>query len=262
MLFLRPGHLVSTVAGILSTARASKSLPFGLLFSFAWRHKLAALREGFVGNQSLWDRLLLDGARTKTLGWAASVREVIVSGGPVPEDALTPARVALSIPLVNAFTHPLCTAPVLATHPLDLQDFTRAAPSSVFHEKSEAADGYARSAPFGPPSVNVETKLVGVDDEAVENAMDPEGTLLVRGPPVARRVSLAAFVKSASAAGSSPFSTGGVLSASVSGEDYVNVNIEGAEGEAVAPAKEGENEGWTSCEVRARVMTNGSFVLV
>lgn len=188
----------------------------------------------------------------------------------MPEDALTPARVALSIPLVNAFTHPLCAAPVLATHPLDLQDFARAATTSAFSEKlssdnGTAAEGYARSAPFGPPAVNVETKLVGVDDEAVENAMDPEGTLLVRGPPVARRVSLAAFVRSAvaSAAASGPFATtGGVLSASVSGEDYVNVNIEGAVEGAAAEAREEETDGWTSCDARARVMTNGSFVLV
>lgn len=129
---------------------------------------------------------------------------------------LTPARIALSVPLVNAFAHPLVTAPVLASNPLDLQDI----PSPP------NKDGTTTIAHTGPPGVNVEVKLVGVNDEVVENGGDPVGGLLVRGPPVGKMVNL---------------------------EDYVDVPT-GTEGES-------ENEGWIQTDIKARVQTNGSFQL-
>lgn len=77
VLFLKPAHLSSIVSGILQAAKKS-----WFLYSFAWRHKLAGVTDGFITNQSLWDRLVFDGARAKTLGnGAATIREVIVSGG-------------------------------------------------------------------------------------------------------------------------------------------------------------------------------------
>jgi long-chain acyl-CoA synthetase len=78
----------------------------------------------------------------------------------------------LSVPLVNCFTHPLVPGPALTSHPLDLQDF------------SAVGDGEFSAAHVGPPSVNTEAKLVGVDDESVEKGGDPVGTLLIRGPSV------------------------------------------------------------------------------
>ncbi|KAH8833558.1 hypothetical protein DL96DRAFT_1666671 [Flagelloscypha sp. PMI_526] len=116
------------------------------------RHRLkaliSALFEGFITKDSLWDRLVYDGARVKVLGnGAGTLRGLIVSGGPVPSELLTPARVAFSIPLVNAFSHPLVAGPVLASHPLDVQDF---------------------------PQLNLPER---------EN---PVGKLIVRGPPVGR----------------------------------------------------------------------------
>ncbi|KIM48939.1 hypothetical protein M413DRAFT_438115 [Hebeloma cylindrosporum] len=200
VIFLKPAHLNSMVNEIMASARKS-----WLLYPIAWRHKLAGVSEGFITNQSLWDRLVFDGARANVLGHAAAtLRAVVVSGGHIANDVLTPARIALSVPLVNAFTHPLVAAPVLASHPLDLQDI----PS------------LKAAAHTGPPGVNVEVKLTGVNDDVVEAGGDPDGNLLVRGPPVGKQVGL---------------------------EDYVHV----AEAE----------DGWTPMEARARVLTNGAFLL-
>lgn len=58
---------------------------------------------------------------------------------------------------------------MLATHAFDLQ--------SLPSEKGEKLH-------VGAPSINVEVKLVGVDDAAIEKGHDPRGKLLVRGPPV------------------------------------------------------------------------------
>ncbi len=77
VIFLKPGHLEDIVGGINKEARLS-----WFLHAFAARHKAAALTEGFVTNQSLWDRLVFDGARATVLGHAAAtLRAVIVSGG-------------------------------------------------------------------------------------------------------------------------------------------------------------------------------------
>lgn len=118
---------------------------------------------------------MFQGARVQVLGaGAATVRAVVVSGGPLSADILTPARVALSVPLVNAHTHPLVTAPIFASHGHDLQTFSQ----------SDSSD--AGIAHVGPPTVNIEAKLVGLDDEAVEKGADPVGTLHVRGPIVGK----------------------------------------------------------------------------
>jgi len=117
-------------------------------------------------------------------------------------------RVALSVPLVNAHTHPLVAGPVLSSHLLDLQDFSDPSrPDEVAHT--------------GAPSVNVEVKLKGVNDDAVENGADPVGKVHVRGPPVTKALQL---------------------------DDFVNV-------------QDNEEEEWTSLDISARVQTNGAFVL-
>lgn len=65
---------------------------------------------------------------------------------------------------------------MLASHALDLQDFPPMAsdslPSPIAH--------------VGPPSINVEVKLVGLDDKLVENGADPVGSLLIRGPTIGK----------------------------------------------------------------------------
>ena len=224
-MFIKPGHLTSIVSGIISEAKKS-----WLLQPFAWRHKLAGVTDGFITNQSLWDRLVFDSARVRVIGdSAATLRAVVVSGGMSPFltftgktadlrilgnlDAahLTSARIALSVPFVNAFTHPLVAAPVLASHAFDLQDFY-----STTEDKAVA--------PTGPPGVNVEAKLMRVDDDAVEKGGDPSGDLLVRGPPVGKLVTL---------------------------EDYVEV-----------PSGDSpDGYEWARMDVRARIRPNGSFLL-
>ncbi|KAJ7285654.1 acetyl-CoA synthetase [Mycena rebaudengoi] len=202
--FLKPGHLHTLVPAILKEARKSF-----LLFPFAWRHKATGISEGFVTKESLWDRLVFDGARTRVAGnGAGALRGVIVSEGPLAAEVLTPARVTLSVPIINCYSHPLVAGPVLASHALDLQDLTT--------ESSTTAH-------TGPPSINVEAKLVGVEDEPVENGADPVGILMVRGPSVGKLTSMEA--------------------------SYVSI-------------PSGEDEGWIGTGMRATVQTNGAFHLL
>ena len=77
IMFIKPGHLTSIISGIISEAKKS-----WFLQPFAWRHKLAGVTDGFITNQSLWDRLVFDSARTRVIGdSAATLRAVVVSGG-------------------------------------------------------------------------------------------------------------------------------------------------------------------------------------
>jgi long-chain acyl-CoA synthetase len=120
---------------------------------------------------------------------------------------LTPARIALSVPLVIAHTHPVVSAPVLASHPQDVQTFAVTSDQDIAH--------------VGPPTVNIEVKLVGVDDGAVERGDDPEGVLHVRGPIVGRVISF----------------------------------TDGTEADKVPNTE----DPWVSTGSRARVHTNGAF---
>ena len=190
----------------------------------------------------MWDRFLFDGARTKVLGpTAATLRAVMVSGGeldqtspvlgalrlevsgstnisfcsgPIESKLLTPSRIALSVPVVNILSHPLVTGPVFASHAFDLQDFI-----------TEEAKGQEEPAHSGPPTINIEVKLVGVDDEAIEGGADPEGVVFIRGPPVGKLVNV---------------------------EDYVDVHVDEKE----------EGEGWVGTGLRAKVLSNGAFVVL
>ncbi|TFK26386.1 acetyl-CoA synthetase [Coprinopsis marcescibilis] len=207
VLFVKPDHLRSATKEILKHAAKAS-----LLYRFGWRHKLAGVTDGFLTRESLWDRMLFDTARAKVLGnISATARAVIVSGGTIEASLMTPARIAFSVPVINCLSHPLVTAPVLASHAFDLQDFTL--------DKTNVSVEFP--AHTGPPGVNVEVKLVGVDDEAVESGSDPVGVMLVRGPPVAKLVNVEGYVE-------------------------------------VPPTN--DDEGWTGLGIRARMQTNGSMV--
>ena len=95
--------------------------------------------------------------------------------GPLKASLLVPARIALSVPLINVYTHPLVAGPILASHPLDLQEFP-ALPD----------DEFSTVAHVGPASVNTEVKLVGVEDDKIQSGANPVGKLFVRGPPVGK----------------------------------------------------------------------------
>jgi long-chain acyl-CoA synthetase len=71
-------------------------------------------------------------------------------------------QVALSIPLIRILSHPAVCGPVCASHGLDLQYFPKKGNTSA-------------SAHVGPPSVNIEAKLSGVNDTAFEKGVDPAG---------------------------------------------------------------------------------------
>jgi long-chain acyl-CoA synthetase len=76
ILFIKATHLQSLSSSI--TTEAKKSF---LLYSFAYRHKLAGMTEGFITNDSLWDRIVFHAARSAVLGDCAnSIRTVVVSG--------------------------------------------------------------------------------------------------------------------------------------------------------------------------------------
>lgn len=169
----------------------------------AWRHKFSSMLDGFITKQSLWDRLVFDNARAKVMSkGAGTVRAIVVSGGALSNiqigtvtngtlfigslesSALTPARIALSIPVVNSYTHPAVAGPIFASHPLDLQTFPSISPVPT----ATAAENYSYTyeSPVGPPTVNIESKLLGVNDDAVEGGGDPVGALWVRGPAVGK----------------------------------------------------------------------------
>ncbi|GJE86971.1 acetyl-CoA synthetase-like protein [Phanerochaete sordida] len=179
ILFVSPAHLTTLSSAIIENAKKASTV----LYSLAWRHKLAGVLEGFFTKQSLWDRLVFDGARMQVMGkGAGTVRALVVSEGPVENQALTPARVAMSVPIVLVHSHPQVSGPVLATHPLDVQSF----PADSASPGASAADNYTFSylATVGAPTINVEAKLKGVDDDSVEDGGDPAGHLYLRGPSV------------------------------------------------------------------------------
>ena len=111
ILFVRPSHLTALTRAIIDNAKKTS----GFFYALAWRHKLGAILEGFFTKQSLWDRLVFDNARVEVMGkGAGTVRVLVASGGerflhaframvdlsigPVETQALTPARIALSVP--------------------------------------------------------------------------------------------------------------------------------------------------------------------
>lgn len=93
--------------------------------------------------------------------------------GYTPAETLTPARIAFSIPYVNAVSSDLVCGPLFASYPHDLQ----------IHPVPEAGDEFENIAHVGAPTVSMEVKLVGVDDTAIEKGKDPVGEVYIRGPP-------------------------------------------------------------------------------
>ncbi|KAH9930996.1 uncharacterized protein B0H18DRAFT_992194 [Fomitopsis serialis] len=96
-----------------------------------------------------------------------------VHKGPIESQLLVPMRIALSVPIVNAHIHPLVAGPVFAKQ-----------------RQISAVDSFALTylAAVGPPSVNVEAKLRGVNDADIESGGDPVGALHIHGPSVGKPV--------------------------------------------------------------------------
>lgn len=76
ILFVQPGQIMDLTERILDEAKKS------WIYTIAWKHKFAGLLDGFLTNQSLWDRLVFDGARAKVMGdEVGAMRTVVASGG-------------------------------------------------------------------------------------------------------------------------------------------------------------------------------------
>ncbi|KAF8334058.1 acetyl-CoA synthetase-like protein [Cantharellus anzutake] len=167
-LFILPDHLDTLRSSII--AHASSSFYSG----WAWGRKLVDLAGGALAENTFFDRIGgLNQARRATLGYSKTepwLNAVVAAGGPCDESQFPSARIALSIPLINAHIEYISTAPIFASHPFDLQHF----PPSV-------AESYAH---VGPPGPNIEVKLVAVSDDSQvdETKGDPRGKVFYRGP--------------------------------------------------------------------------------
>jgi len=203
-------HAESITRDVLNEAKMTSPI-----FDLACRHKFFNLDEGHLVNSSFWDRFVFNSARKHALGKSASALRLVVIADPVVNAGLLPIQVALSIPLVRILSHPTVCGPVCASHGLDLQSFPA---------ERGTGDNETASAHVGPPSVNIEAKLVGVDDAALETKKaDPVGELIIRGPSVGETV---------------PTS------------------------EATSPAStEVAESGWMSMQRRALIRSNGTFVV-
>ncbi|KAF9653146.1 acetyl-CoA synthetase-like protein [Thelephora ganbajun] len=169
ILFVKPEHVISLTSSILNASSSGSWLS-----GWGWRHKVAHAIEGFITKESLWDRFVFDAARVKVLGeGAGTLRALIATGGYTPAETLTPARIAFSIPYVNAVSSDLACGPLFASYPHDLQ----------IHPSSEEGGEFENIAHVGAPTISLEVKLVSVDDVAIEEGKDPIGEVYVRGPP-------------------------------------------------------------------------------
>ena len=75
MMFVNPEQLTWLTGRLEEEARKS------WVFNIGWKHKVAGVRDGFVSNQTLWDRLVLDGARAKATSEDIGVLSVVVVSG-------------------------------------------------------------------------------------------------------------------------------------------------------------------------------------
>ncbi|KAF9514878.1 hypothetical protein BS47DRAFT_1392137 [Hydnum rufescens UP504] len=171
-LFIKPEHLEALSSAIISHAGSAFFGPW------AWSRKLVNFRgvpspTPHPGTRSVacrkpGERLLVTQPRIHgSKEWLSLVLHVESLAGPASEETFPTARLALSIPIVNAHIEAISTAPIFASHPFDLQHFPPLKPDEVAH--------------VGPPGANVEVKLVAADHDAEvdETINDPVGTVRV-----------------------------------------------------------------------------------
>ncbi|KAI6165643.1 hypothetical protein EDD17DRAFT_1793649 [Pisolithus thermaeus] len=165
--FIGLDHLEDSSSSILRHAGES------WLYSFVWKHKLAAFAEGFLSKDSLWGRTVFDHAWEHVLGdMANALKDVIISGGPISSEVFTPAQIALSISMINVHVNPWVSGPVFATQSFNAQVL----PSG--HEPVHV----------GGPSIDVEAKLKGVKGTYLEDNKNPVREIVVHGPTVGASV--------------------------------------------------------------------------
>ena len=141
-----------------------------------------------MSKDTFFDKRVFQAARLQALGELAnSVRKIAVAGscspssvprvltfncvvGPLDMSAQIPAQIALSVPVSHIHIHRLSTSALFASHPYDLQ----ITPEGEISKRG----GWH----YGPPTANVEIKLTGVDESAVERGGDPEGLVCPQSP--------------------------------------------------------------------------------
>jgi long-chain acyl-CoA synthetase len=131
---------------------------------------------------------------------------------------LETARIALYIPIVSAYSHPLVCGPITSSHPLDLQSFPTSA-ESVTH--------------VGPPSPNIEAKLVEVDS-SIEQGGDPTGFVCLQAIPHYTEFT----------------------------DAFLKLSIRGPTISKSLGQSTTDSEGWLATGQRARIQANGTFKLL
>ncbi|KAI6108494.1 AMP-dependent synthetase/ligase [Pisolithus croceorrhizus] len=166
--FIGLDHLEDLSSSILRHAGES------WLYSFMWKHKLAAFAEGFLSKDSLWGHTVFDHAWEHVLGdMANALKDVIISGGPISSKVFMPAWIALSIPMINMHVNPWVSGPVFMTQTFNAQVL----PSG--HKPVHV----------GGLSIDMEAKLKGVKGMYLEDNKNPVGEIVVHGPTVGQEIS-------------------------------------------------------------------------
>lgn len=146
--------MTSTRQHLNSLTKAILAVIGGPLKPLAWRHKSAALAAGSLTNDTLSDTIVFGPARRAALGQMATTLRAVVVAGDVDAATLPAARIALSVPVVHAYAHPVAAGAVFGSHPLDVQSFPLA-----------DGDAFSSLTHVGPPTSNMEVKLVNIGEE-------------------------------------------------------------------------------------------------
>lgn len=115
--------------------------------------------------------ILIDGIQDEKL-WIGKQLRAILTPGPITQTTANVIRAALGVPVQQVYAHPLVAGPILASMFNDFQSL------GLSQEHLH----------YGPPTTNVECKLVEVPEPAIINNDAVKGQLAVRGPTVAVQI--------------------------------------------------------------------------
>ncbi|KAH9813760.1 hypothetical protein DFH28DRAFT_1169642 [Melampsora americana] len=115
--------------------------------------------------------ILIEGVKNQKL-WIGENLRVILTPGPVTQRTANVVRAALGAQVQQVYAHPLVAGPILATMSSDFQSLGLS--QEYLH--------------YGPPTINVECKLVDVPEPAIINNDAVKGQLAVKGPTVAFQI--------------------------------------------------------------------------
>ncbi|MBW0546151.1 hypothetical protein O181_085866 [Austropuccinia psidii MF-1] len=110
----------------------------------------------------------LAGQLSQTVQWLGPKVRAIFTNGPISQAYASLIRACISAPFQRVYSHPSAAGPVLANQPYDFQMLQPL--RSHIH--------------CGPPSVNVECKVVNIPEPALINGDAWKGMLSIRGPSI------------------------------------------------------------------------------